>query len=103
MDPLFLTTVQGELEIRTKIGIPANTSTVITCKLSDPVKIESVGYSFGDNASIRPETVEPGKQFRVLLTATAKAKIKHHGRVIINLQGPSRYTFTLPVYIEVTE
>lgn len=103
VDPVFSTSGEEELRIETRLGASADASTVIAARLPHPVKIRSVGHSFGNHAGVRLESIEPGNRWRVILTANAKAKMSLRGRVIIELRDASPAVFTLPAFIQVTE
>ncbi|MFH1091061.1 MAG: hypothetical protein V1742_05770 [Pseudomonadota bacterium] len=101
--PTFSTQPVDRLIIQTAVGKPADISAELTSNLPTPVEVKGVGHSFGDEAEVKLETIEPGRKYRVTLTAHAKKKFRLSGWVTLDLKGASSRPFALQAFIEVKE
>ena len=99
--PIFSRPQEQDLVVRTTLGRPVSVSTVITRNVPGNVRIIRIDHSFGTNAEAKVETIDPGKKYRVTLSATARQRVKWGGRVVLDLEGAPVPVFSIPAFVEV--
>ena len=85
------------------MGLPVSVSAILTSNIRGPVEVGTVTHTFGDKAEVSINTIEPGRKYKVTLTANARARAKWRGRVVCEIRGAPIPRVSLPAFIEVAD
>jgi hypothetical protein len=99
--PVFSLNSNMSLILKTSVGQPVSAEAVLSSNASGPVRIKGMGHTFGDKATVKLETIEPGKKYKVILTANADKPAQESGRVFLDIEGAPAPKFSLGAYLEV--
>ncbi len=101
--PIFSISGDGRLKIMTTVGRPSSLTVDLTSNLTEPVEVTDFSHSFGEKADVKLDTLEPGRRYKVTLTANALERVKWAGRVSLHLKNAPVPTFTMRAFVQVRD